>query len=62
MTKKRYSVSLEQEDYERLRRLADGHKPRLTMQYLTEYAVRLLLERAEDPQGRLELADPVRRS
>lgn len=62
MARKRYSVSIEIEDYERLKELAEGQKPRLTLQYLTEYAIRLLLERVEDPQFRLELRDPVSRS
>ena len=62
MPKKRYSVSLELDDYERIKKLAVGQKPKLSIQYLTEYAIRLLLERAEDPQFHLELRDPLSRS
>lgn len=60
-TVKRFTVSLEVEDYERLRALAEGHRPRLTLQYVIQYAVHLLLERAEDPQFVLRLGDPVHR-
>lgn len=59
MTKKRLTVSLEEEDYERLRTLAEGHRPPLSLGYVVRYAVRLLLERNQDPQLSLELGDPL---
>lgn len=59
MSKKRFSVSLEEEDHERVRALAKDHKPELTMSYVVEYAVRQFLERAEDPQLALRLRNPL---
>jgi hypothetical protein len=45
---KRFSISLETEDYQKLRTLADHQKPRLSLQYLVQYAVQRLLE---NPKG-----------
>lgn len=36
---KRFTVSLDKEQYEQLRRLAAEHKPPLSLQYLTRYAL-----------------------
>ena len=52
---RRFSVSLEREDYERLKELARSHKPPLTMQYLIRYAVYRLLKEQESGQLRLDL-------
>lgn len=43
--KKRFSVSLDQGDYEALRALAEGHRPSLKLQYVVNVAVKSLLER-----------------
>ncbi len=59
MTKKRFSVSVEQEDYAALEELANGHSPRLTMTYVVNYAIKRLLEQARDPQIPLKLGDPL---
>ena len=59
MGKKRFSITLEAEDYERLRSLAYDHRPRLPMQYVAQYAIRQFLEGTEDPQLALELRDPL---
>lgn len=56
---RRFSITLDEEDYERLRSLAYDHKPRLTMQYVAQYAIRQLLEKTADPQLALELRDPL---
>ncbi len=56
---KRFTVSLEAEDYERLQALAEKHRPPLTLQYVIRYAVHLFLERAQDPQFVLKLGDPL---
>jgi hypothetical protein len=56
---RRFTVSVSPEDYEKLKELADSHKPRLTLQYVVNYAIRLLLEQAEDPQLRLTLGNPT---
>jgi hypothetical protein len=55
---KRFSVSLSPDDYEALRKLADEHRPSLTLQYVVEYAIRLLLDRVENPQLSLDFGDP----
>ena len=59
MAKRSFTVRLDEEDYERLEALANNHRPTLTKQYVVQYAIRLLLERAEDPQLRLRLGDPL---
>ena len=56
---KRFSVSLELDDYKRLVKLAHEHQPRLSLQYVVEFAVQGLLKRAKDPQTILELGDPL---
>ena len=50
---KRFSVSLEKEDYERLKELGRSRKPPLTLQYLIRYAVYRLLQ--EQARGQLKL-------
>jgi hypothetical protein len=58
---KRFSVSLDLGDYERLVGIAEGHRPRLTLQYVVEYAILSFLEGAEDPQLDLRLQPLARR-
>lgn len=43
--KKRFSVTLEEADYEALRALAEGHRPALSLQYVVNVAVKDLLEK-----------------
>ena len=59
LSKRRFSVSLEEDDYERVRALAKDHKPPLSINYVVEYAVRQFLDKAEDPQLALRLRDPL---
>ena len=48
--KKRFTITLDLSDYERLRRLAGRQKPRLSLQYLVELATLRFLDHAdEDP-------------
>jgi len=54
---RRFTVSLDTEEYSRLTQLIDQHKPPLTLQYAVRYAVRLLLRRADDPQFALRFGD-----
>lgn len=42
---KRFTVSLETEDYEALRAIADGHRPPLKLQYVVNVAIKNFLER-----------------
>ena len=51
---KRITVSLEEDDYYRLVSLVEGRRPRLTLRYAIEYAVKDLLKRAENPQSVLD--------
>ncbi|MCX5478012.1 hypothetical protein OSH08_03290 [Kaistia geumhonensis] len=44
-TKKRLTISLELEDYDALRALAEGHRPPLSLQYILSVAVKDLLEK-----------------
>ena len=52
---KRFSVSLSGEDYSRLKALADNHSPPLSLQFVTEFAIKRLLDDMEDPQLELKL-------
>lgn len=54
---KRFTVSLDSEDYEALRALADGHRPPLTLQYVVSVAVKNLLERHAAKQLSFPLDD-----
>jgi len=56
---KRFTVSISEEDAERLRVLAENHRPPLSQSYVVRYAVRMLLDRAEDPQLSFQLGDPL---
>lgn len=42
--KMRFSVTLENGDYEALRAIADGHRPALRLQYVVNVAIKNLLE------------------
>jgi hypothetical protein len=57
---KRFSVSLSKVDYEKLQRIAKQHRPELTLQYLVNWSIQRLLDRAEDPQLYLDLGNPVK--
>jgi hypothetical protein len=56
---KRFSVTLTEADYKRLKLIADGHRPKITLQYVVNYSIQKLLERAEDKQLYLELGNPL---
>src|SRR5206468_2567748 len=60
-SRKRFSLSLDEADYSRLRAIAKQHKPPLTLQYVVNYAIQRLLIEADDPQLRLELGSPLGR-
>lgn len=60
-TFKRFSVSLDPHDYERLKDLANSCKPRLSLQYVVNYAIQELLKEADNPQLILRMGDPVER-
>lgn len=59
--KRRFTVTLDADTYGRLKALVDSHDPPLTLNYGVQYAVKLLMERAEDPQAAFNFADPTRR-
>jgi hypothetical protein len=54
-SKKRLSISLEVEDYDALRALAEGHRPPLSLQYVLNVAVKDLLEKHASRQLALPL-------
>jgi hypothetical protein len=56
---KRFSVSLSERDYRKLQRIANGHRPPFTLQYIVNWAIQGVLDRAEDPQLLLELGNPL---
>jgi hypothetical protein len=58
---KRFSISLSDQDYKRLRRLANAHRPPFSLQFIVNWSLQSVLDRAEDPQLLLELGNPLRR-
>jgi len=58
---KRFTISVEQEDYKRLKLLAQSAKPRLSLQYVVNFDIQEFLHRAEDPQLSLSLGNPIDR-
>lgn len=46
---KRFSVTLSEHDYDEVRALAEQRRPALSVQYVIEYAVQMLLRAAKDP-------------
>jgi len=56
----RFTVSLEKEDYERLLALAEEQRPRLSVQYIAEYAICRLLDQADRLQIASQIGNPLR--
>ncbi len=56
---RRFSVTLNEDDYERLRELAEKRRPALSLQYVTEYAVQLLLKLADEPDVAQTMGNPL---
>lgn len=54
-------MTLDADVYDRLKVLVHTHEPPLKLNYGVQYAVKLLLEQAEDPQVVFNFADPTRR-
>jgi|TARA_R110002072_G_scaffold19100_30_gene71224 hypothetical protein len=48
--KKRFSVSLDVEDYAALKSIADAQKPPLSLQYLVSYALNEFIDSHKDKQ------------
>ena len=61
LNKTRFTVTLDVDSYARLKALMSNHDPPLTLNYGVQFAVKLLLERAGDPQKVFDFADPTRR-
>ena len=51
-------MSLDEADYERLQALVSQRTPRLSLNYVVQYAVKQFLERAADPEFVNRLGDP----
>jgi hypothetical protein len=58
--KKRFTVSLDAADYERLRALAAEHRPPLSLQYVVNYAIQEFLARADEAPLDVDLGDPLK--
>ena len=56
---KRFTVSVSEIDYQALTEIAEKHRPPLSLQYLANWALQRLLERAADPQLYFELGNPL---
>ena len=59
---RRFTVSLSEEDYDRLLKLANAHRPPFTLQYLVDYGIQRLLDHENDPQLMMDLGNPVSRT
>ena len=57
--KKRFTVTLDGSDYKRLQELATRSNPALSLQYVVNYAIRQLLDEAEDSRQVMDLGNPV---
>ena len=59
---KRFSVTVDTSDYERLVEIADEHRPRLTLQYVVQFAIQSFLDDVDSsPETALKMADPRKR-
>lgn len=54
-----FTVRIDPADHRRLAELAELSRPRLSLNYLVEFAIRDFLTHAEDPQFVLSLHDPL---
>ena len=61
LEKSRFTVTLDVDSYARLKALVENHDPPLTLNYGVQFAVKILLDRAGDPQEVFDFADPTRR-
>jgi hypothetical protein len=52
---KRFTVSLEQADYDALLELAKNHRPKLSLQYVVRYIIQTFLDENEGKQLKLDL-------
>lgn len=52
---KRFSVSVEPDEYAELRRIADEHRPPLSLQYVVRYALQRLFDEHRENQLKLPL-------
>lgn len=52
---KRFSVSINPDEYAELRRIADKHRPPLSLQYVVRYALQKLLDEHRENQLKLPL-------
>ena len=59
---RRFSVSLPEGDYKKLQRIARGHRPPFSLQYIVNWAIQGILDRVDDPQLPLDLGNPLRRT
>ena len=59
--RRRFTITLDDVAYRRLKALAEEHDPPLSLNYVMQYATKLLLERADDSQSVFDFADPTRR-
>ena len=55
MEVKRFTVSLEQRDYDSLRRIAQSQRPQLSLQYAVRYALQEFLNKREGRKLTLRL-------
>lgn len=58
--RKRFSVSLSKDEYAQLIKIADSHKPPLTLQYLVNWSIQDLLNKAKEGQLDSVLGNPLR--
>jgi hypothetical protein len=59
---RRFSVTVDAIEYDRLVKIAEDHKPRLTLQYVVQYAIQTFLHDVDSDKSSVrDMADPRRR-
>jgi hypothetical protein len=53
---KRFTVSVEEAEYAELRRIAQTHRPRLSLQYVVRYALQKFIDENKSKQLSLKLS------
>lgn len=54
--KKRFSVTLDERDYEALRQIAESRKPPLSLQYVVSFALTEFISKQQNNQFELDLS------
>ena len=56
---KRLTISVDDDDYQKLKSIAKQRKPKLSMQYVVEYAIQEFLSKADDARLTPRVGNPI---